>query len=385
MRPTLRWATLVGAAAAVAALCLPAVAGASPFSGSFPWSGPGQGAPVFALTNDVTGNQVVSYQPTPFGGIREVGRYSTGGTGVAIGGAVVDDLASQSGLAYDGLDQLLVAVNGGSNSIAVFHTFGSSLGFRRVVPSGGSTPVSVAVRGNLIYVLNAGGTGEVQGYYADTLTPIPGSARSLRLTRGLTPPYLNTPGQIGFTPDGRQLVVTTKDNGSDIDVFNLSFSGGLNGGPTVNAAAAPVPFGFTFDAAGDLVVTEAGTNALTTYTVNANGTLTERGSVTNGLATLCWVANDGNRYFYGANAGSAEVTGYTIGVTGQPAVIGETTTDPGPIDLAASPDGRVLYVETGGSDLIDSFAIAGNGSLIKTGTVSPELPGHTGLEGIAVG
>ena len=62
----------------------------------------------------------------------------------------------------------------------------------------------------------------IQGFYADSLTPIPGSHRSLGLTPGVTPPFLNTPGQIGFTPDGRQLVVTTKANGSDIDVFNVS-------------------------------------------------------------------------------------------------------------------------------------------------------------------
>jgi hypothetical protein len=79
------------------------------------------------------------------------------------------------------------------------------------------------------------------------------------------------------------------------------------------------------------------------------------------------------------------VTTYTIGANGQPAVISTTPTDPGPIDLAATPDGSALYVETGGNDLIDSFIVSPTGSLVATGSVSPELPGHTGLEGIAVG
>ena len=57
---------------------------------------------------------------------------------------------------------------------------------------------------------------------------------------------------------------------------------------------------------------------------------------------------------------------------------------PGPVDLAATPDGSTLYVETGGSDLVDAFAVHGDGSLSPLGSVAPELPGHSGLEGIAV-
>ena len=232
-------------------------------------------------------------------------------------------------------------------------------------------------------MLNSGGTGSIQGFYAHSLAPIPGSHQGLGLTAGLTPPFLNTPGQIGFTPDGRHLVVTTKASGSAIDVFAVTPSGSVTGVPVVNPSATPVPFGFTFDGAGHLVVTEAATSALTTYTVNGNGTLTELGSTTNGLAALCWVATNGT-FFFGANAGSAAVTSYSIGASGTPAVVATTTTDAGPIDLAASRDGQSLFVETGGNDLVDSFAIHGDGSLVATGAVSPELPGHTGLEGIAV-
>ena len=146
-----------------------------------------------------------------------------------------------------------------------------------------------------------------------------------------------------------------------------------------------MPFGFTFDRTGHLVVTEAGTSAVTTYTVNPTGTVTERGSVPDGLTALCWVTSAGGRFFYGSNAGSATVTAYVISPSGVPSAIGSTATDPGPIDLVASPDGSALYVETGGSDVIDTFAVSPTGSLVRTGSVAPELPGHTGLEGIAVG
>jgi 6-phosphogluconolactonase (cycloisomerase 2 family) len=339
---------------------------------------------VFVQTNDTGGNQVVSYRRGTHGALSFAGRYNTGGLGVALTGAVVDKLASQGGLVFDSAAQALVAVNGGSNTITEFHVDGAQLSGRRSVTSGGSIPVSVAVSGNWLYVLNAGGTGSVQGFYVNSLHTIAGSARNLNLTPGLTPEYLNTPGQIGLTPDGRHLIVTTKANGSDIDVFGVSPNGALSATPTVNPSATPVPFGFTFNPTGDLVVTEAGTSALTTYRIHGDGTLTELHSVTDGLAALCWVTKAGNHYF-GANAGSATITGYRVGSGGLPTIISETATDAGPIDLAAAPDGTALYAETGGADIVDAFWIHPDGSLSFTGSsVAPELPGQSGLEGIAV-
>jgi Lactonase, 7-bladed beta-propeller len=276
---------------------------------------------VFVQTNDTTGNQIVSYRRGSHGQLIFAGRYNTGGLGAALTGAVVDKLASQGALAYDSGDHVLVAVNGGSNSITEFHVDGVRLSGRVTVPSGGTTPVSVTANGGRIYVLNAGGVGSVQGFRTATLRRIPGSARSLHLTPNLTPQFLNAPGQIGLTPDQRRLVVTTKANGSSIAVFRVSEDGALSAAPTVTPSANPVPFGFVFDPAGDLVVTEAGTNALTTYAIQA----------------------------------------------------------------AATPDGRFLYVETGVNDIVDGFAVQGDGSLVFTGSsVAPELPGHGGLEGIAV-
>jgi hypothetical protein len=341
------------------------------------------GGAVFVQTNDTTGNQIVVYRRGSHGQLIFAGRHDTGGLGIALTGAAVDKLASQGALAYDPGDGVLVAVNAGSNSITEFRVAGTQLSDRVTVPSGGSIPVSVTASGGRVYVLNAGGAGSVQGFHTGSLRRIAGSARSLNLTPNLTPQFLNTPGQIGLTPDGRQLVVTTKANGSSIDVFRVFAHGALSAAPTVTPAANPVPFGFTFDAGGDLVVAEAGTNSLTTYAIHADGTVTEQASVTNGQAALCWVTRAGG-FFYGANAGSGTVTGYTI-AGALPAVVGQTATDPGTIDLAATPDGAFLYVETGGSDVVDAFAVKAGGSLVFTGSsVAPELPGHNGLEGIAV-
>jgi DNA-binding beta-propeller fold protein YncE len=111
----------------------------------------------------VTGNAITVYDRTAVGTLRAAAAYSTGGLGGALGGSVVDHLASQGSLAYDGTRGLLYAVNAGSNTVTVFSADGDRLIRRQVVSSGGAFPVSIAVHGNLLYVLNARDGGSVHG------------------------------------------------------------------------------------------------------------------------------------------------------------------------------------------------------------------------------
>ena len=60
---------------------------------------------------------------------------------------------------------MLLAVNAGSNTVSLFRVRGDHLRLKQVIASGGQFPVSIAVHGNLVYVLNAGGEGSVQGYW----------------------------------------------------------------------------------------------------------------------------------------------------------------------------------------------------------------------------
>jgi DNA-binding beta-propeller fold protein YncE len=103
-------------------------------------------------------------------------------------------------------------VNAGSNTISVFAVRGDRLALRKVLSSGGAFPVSVAVHGDLVYVLNPLNGGSVQGYrvLGSFLVRILGSHRALGLDPNATPQFTTTPGQVAFTPDGAQLVVTTK-------------------------------------------------------------------------------------------------------------------------------------------------------------------------------
>src|SRR5207248_2585045 len=196
---------------------------------------------------------------------------------------------------------------------------------------------------NVAYVLNAGGTGIVQGFRIDAngLRPIAGSARTLGLANSNPPFFLTSPGQVGFTPDGRQLIVTTKASGSTIDVFQVGPGGLLSASPVANPSATPVPFAFTFTPSGRLADGEAGVSAVTTYQVNADGTLTDPKSLGDNQAALCWI-QAARGFYYVANTGSDTLSGYRIAADGQPALIGATgivaTTEPGPIDLTSPPD-----------------------------------------------
>ena len=73
--------------------------------------------------------------------------------------------------------------------------------------------------------------------------------------------------------------------------------------PVVNAEPGAVPFAISFDPAGHLVIAEAGTNALATFALNSNGTVTPISAVGSGQAATCWVTQ-AQGYFYASSAGS---------------------------------------------------------------------------------
>jgi Lactonase, 7-bladed beta-propeller len=362
----------------VAAVALAAVAGlATPAFASAP--GPGGGA-VFVQTDNTAGNQVVAYQRAADGTLTQVAAYPTGGLGGVLAGSMVDHLASQGSLQYDPQRSLLFAVNAGSDTVSVFAVHGDRLGLRQVLSSGGSFPVSVAVHGDVVYVLNALNGGSVQGYrvFGDFLVPLPGSVRALGLNPTQTPQFTSTPGQVAFTPDGTQLIVTTKNNGNDIDVFGVGFGGWLSQSPVVNAEPGTVPFGIAFDTSGDLVIAEAGPDALGTFSVASNGTVSPISQVTNGQAATCWVASAG-QFLFAGNAGSGTETGYTS-VGGLLTLIGNTGTDAGTVDASGTPGGQFLYVQTGGAGIVDEFSVGAGGALTSLGSVT--VPAAAGGEGI---
>lgn len=338
---------------------------------------------LFAQTDAVGGNHILVYQQGVDGSIALSGSYATGGDGGVAAGATADPLASQDSLVLANGGNDLLAVNAGSDTVSVLRVQGTSLRLDDVVPSGGSFPVSIATRGNLVEVLNAGNAGTVAEFVltGDHLTAVPGQVRSLDLSNTDPPNYLAGAGEVGFTPRGNQLVITTKNSTNSYEVFSVN-GDTLGALPAKTHSATPVPFAFTFDSAGHLVATEALDSTISTYSVNSDGSLSLIGSVGDGGTALCWVSLAGD-VAYGSNAGSATVSSFDIGANGTPTLADAVAanTHPGTTDSLVDSSTSTLYVESGGSGALDVFHIGAGGGLTPVETVW-NLP--VGAEGLAV-
>lgn len=382
MKRFIRSAVAAGAVAVLSAWFAPVVASAA---GAQAPSQPRDGASnvVFVQTDNPSGNVIDAYSRAANGILTLASTYQTDGRGGVLRGSVVDHLASQGSLAYDPQHALLIAVNAGSSTVSVFSAHGTKLVLRQVVGSGGTFPVSIAVNGDLVYVLNALDGGSVSGYrisggYLHTLES---STRSLGLAipSGDTQ-FTHTPGQVLFSPDGTSLLITTKAASNTIDVFRVRSDGLLSTFKVANLETGTVPFAAMFDSTGRLLVADAGTNALESYALNPNRTLTVIAAEPTGQAATCWIASAGG-HFYTSNAGSASESRFEESATGALAQLGNTTTDPGTVDAAASPDGRFLYIQTGAQGIVDEFRVGTGGRLTQIGSVT--VAGAQGGEGIA--
>ena len=381
MKRLTRAAVGAGAVLGLSAWLAP-VAGAE----GLPWGQSGQGGDhaVFVQTDNLAGNQIVAYHRAHDGTLALDNTYATGGLGGQLNGSMVDHLGSQGSLVSDPEHGLLYAVNAGSNTVSVFSVDGDQLSLIQEVDSGGTFPVSIAIHDDLVYVLNALDGGSVSGFRIDDehLHRIWGSTRPL----GLSIPadgtqFTHTPGQVAFSADGSQLIVTTKANavGNDIDVFGVGPDGRLSDSPVVNAEPGTVPFAVTFDEEGHMLVGEAGPSAVVSFTLHDDGTVSQLDSVASGQPGLCWVTPAGD-FFYTGNTASNSTSGYTSTDSGQLTLLGATPTDPGTVDGASSLSGRFLYVQTGAKGIVDEFQVNPNGSLTQIGSVT--VSGAVGGEGI---
>jgi DNA-binding beta-propeller fold protein YncE len=224
--------------------------------------------------------------------------------------------------------------------------------------------VSVAVNGNLVYVLNQLGIANITGFIVNdlgALQPIPLS------TRELAGGALALPAQVSFTPDGTQLLVTEKGTNT-IDIFQLQ-PDGRTSGPTAQQSSGKTPFGFAIGADGTVVVSEV-ENRLPLQGTASSYRLTGGSSllpvsphVPDNQSGACWVAITGDIAWV-TNTGSANISAYQIGAGGSLTLVnpiaGTTGDGTAPIDLAASADGSFLYVLKSATGEIAAFAINGS-------------------------
>jgi 6-phosphogluconolactonase (cycloisomerase 2 family) len=341
---------------------------------------------VFVMTNAADKNEVIAFERGPNGNLGESNSYNTHGRG---SGGITDPLESQGSLTLSQDHSVLFAVNPGSGDVSVFRVHNANLTFLNKTPSGGAQPSAVAEHGGLVYVLNSGGAGSLVGFHLD----FGGQLRQIKGSTAFLTAATTGGASLAFSPNGQFLVVTERI-ANNIDVFHIQPDGTL--APiVVNSNPAPGTFSVAFAPNGAAIVSETGPanepngSATSSYTVNANGTLT---AISQSVPTLgagnCWdaITPDGTKV-YTSNSGSDNISGFNIGKNGTLTPIGGTIVGENPsgshnVDIAVTADGKFLYTINSQSGNVGTFAINQDGSLTDLGQAG-NLPKSAGFNGIA--
>jgi len=239
----------------------------------------------------------------------------------------------------------------------------------------------VTSHGKIVYVLNAGGAGNITGFEVTNrgaLVPIPGSTQGIGAAG-------SGPAEVKFTHDGEHLVVSEKA-ANQLLVFDVD--DGLARLASVNPSAGAVPFGFDIDRRDQVIVSEAFAGDVSSYE------LRER-SDTLALVTAsahtyqgapCWlILTPNNRYAYTGNAASGTITGFGVNYKGvlsllQPNGLSASTgAGSHTTDLATSEDGRFLYALANIGQTVNAFRIAHDGSLSPAGVFAGVPTSAVGL------
>lgn len=331
---------------------------------------------VFSMTNEPTNELLVYTRDVDDGTLTFREAVPTGASGGHLttisGTSAGGPLGSQDGIVVGGT--CVFAVNAGSSSVSSFQISGSSgdVTLAGVYPTNGPLPTSIAVRDDLVYVLNSAEQGSFQGFQLNengcTLRAI---GDTIELDQGgpvspFNPPSgPGSPGEIGFTPEG-DILVSIKINGGFDNVGN---PGSLNhykisDDGTTSAAAltqtliddrpgSSVPFAFDFDDEGTLIVMEldplvtgmGGPGGLS-YWEEDDGVYTQVGDIAiNGQTCGCWVKyNPLNGCSYTTNACNAPTGNSISSVSADFQVTEVAASTQRPLDVVITPDGEYLYV-----------------------------------------
>lgn len=331
---------------------------------------------VFVMNNASDDNKILAYKRSENGSLTAAGSFSTGGKGTGGG------LGSQNALLR--YNNYLYACNAGSNDFTVFKIKGAHLTKWEKIASTGTRPLSITANGELVYVLNGGGDGNIAGFRWGRnghIVAIQGSIRPLSTsTMGAA--------QIQFNPWGKVLVVTEKPT-NIIDTYEVG-SNGVAAAGVAHPSVGMTPFGFAFTRGGRLIVSNAAGGAanlstLSSYNLsNWGGLNVISAKVADKQSAACWVvvSND-NRYCYTTNTGSNNISGYRIDARGGLSLLNAdgitATTGAGPIDFILSENGRYLYTLNGAGRSISIHRVDNNGGLSSVGTVTGLPMGAVGI------
>lgn len=332
---------------------------------------------VFTSSNDAAGNALLVYTRGPGGALTLTQTLPTQGLGTGAG------LGSQGAVTLSQDGQYLFVVNAGSRSLSTFRLSGDGAALASTVDAAGDSPISVTESHGVVYVLNAGGDGNLAGFYNNggQLQPIANSVRPLS-GAGVGP------AQVGFDRLGRTLVVTEK-NSNLLSSWPVRPLGTL-GTASQTASAGATPFGFSFNDANQLLVSEAQGGAPNASSLSSYRLVGQRPHapqvVTPALSTqqtaACWTAvTPDGRFVYTANAASDSLSSYQVmphGALKLQQSVAEVQAGSHPLDLAINPNGNRLYALNTGLGQVAGFLIDAGGHLSASST-APVPATATGL------
>ena len=384
MHGTRRLIGLAGAIAAIAATLSVGTAAAA---------GPATVGHVYVNNNSSGQNTIAAFDRHADGSLTPIAGSPFNAGGVGTGAPY----GSAGGLQRSTDGRYLLATDPASNQISVLRIKpNGGLQLVDVEASHGSSPVSIAVHGSLVYVANGGAGGSnYTGFRLNAgghLSHIGGSTFDL--------PDIALPGHVLISPDGHRLVGTRvgpNAGPSYLDGFSIGSDGRLTPAPGSPFAAQRIgPFGSSFSPThgNQLFVSNAhdGANAgsVSVYDVAADGSLNAiSGSPFADLQTApCWVAMspDGHALF-AVNTAVPSVSRYAVAADGSLTLVGSTgfSSPAGlrPFDAQVSPDGDSLYVVDAGVAKVSAFAI--DGTSLKELDGSPfAIPGGAAPFGMVV-
>lgn len=330
---------------------------------------------VYTQTNATSGNSVQVFLRQANGTLIPGGAFATGGTGT--GGTGL----SQGSVELSADGHILVAVNAGSSQISDFTvTRDGGLRLINTISSGGTEPISVAIDGSLVEVLNIGGTANVAGFAATSFGLIPIAGASQPLSSGASGAE-----DVTISPDGSHAFVTEKTSNT-IDTFAIG-SGGTLAPVVTSPSDGPGAFASVFTHDGRLLVADAGgsgASALSPYQVDVDGTVAATGpALPNAQSAACWITLGKGGNVFVANAGSSSISTYRVLHNGSVGFFGNFNAGAGakPLDLATAPNGRFLYELDGVNHVISAFAVGPVGQL----TAISQQPIPASAVGLAAG
>lgn len=329
---------------------------------------------VYTLDNDTGRNSVAVYRRSSDGSVMPLvgSPFNAGGKGLSGG-----DIDEQGAIRVAG--KYVLAVNPGSDTIAVFektprgllHVEGSPF------PSMGSTPLSLTVHDDLVYVANQAAEfanpqslPNITGFRLmddGKLMPIPKS--TVTLPKGMGP------AQVELSQHGKLLVATAGfqadgGDGSRIYTFRVLDDGTLKGGQNspIKPEGSTGTVGFSINPAGDHIFVSTFKNSgVVVFQVDPEtAAISQHGMpVENDQRAACWtaLAKDGQTLYVG-NFVSNSISVYDVASNGHLTLLGSIprrgATNKDTKDIELSCDGHFLYAVGSGERQISIFKIESN-------------------------